>query len=97
VPLPEVIVAIPAQRLIGQLDPVLFGDEHSEGTVIFTPARRLGISTEEGIVLADDCHQAGLVRHDAPERIRGTRLPHSVTLGAEGWKLLRTKVQAHRS
>ena len=47
-------------------------------------AWRLGISTEEAIVLADDCQQAGLVRHDVPERLRGKRLPHSVTLTESG-------------
>jgi hypothetical protein len=37
-------------------------------------AKRLGITLEEAIVLADDCHQAGLVRHDLPEHMRGRRL-----------------------
>jgi hypothetical protein len=52
---------------------------------------RNGISTEVAIVLPDDCHQAGVFRHDVPEHMRGRRLPHSVTLGPEGWKLLRRK------
>jgi hypothetical protein len=61
---------------------------------IDTIAKRLGISGDEAIVLADDCHQAGLVRHDVPEHVRGRRLPHSVTLGSEDWKLLRRKGRA---
>jgi hypothetical protein len=61
---------------------------------IDTIAKRLGISSNEAIVLADDCQLAGLVRHEVPEHMRGRRLPHSVTLGAEGWKLLRRKDRA---
>jgi hypothetical protein len=55
---------------------------------IDTIAKRLGISIDEAIVLADDCQLAGLYRHDVPEHMRGKRLPHSVTLAAEWWKLL---------
>jgi hypothetical protein len=32
---------------------------------------RNGISTEVAIVLPDDCHQAGVFRHDVPEHMRG--------------------------
>src|SRR5262245_22701951 len=52
-------------------------------------AERLAMPTDEAIVLADDCHQAGLVSHDVPERLRGRRLPHSVKLDVDRWKLLR--------
>ena len=45
---------------------------------------RNGISTEVAIVLPGR-------RHNVPEHMRGRRLPHSVTLGPEGWQLLRRK------
>src|SRR5260370_7656246 len=48
---------------------------------------RNGISTEVAIVLPDDCHQAGVIRHEVPEHMRGRRLPNSVTLGPRGWPL----------
>jgi hypothetical protein len=56
---------------------------------IDTVAQRLGISVFEAVVVADDCHQAGLVRDDVPKRMRGRRLPHSVTLAASGWALVK--------
>ena len=57
--------------------------------LIDTVAQRLGISVFEAVVVADDCHQAGLVRDDVPKRMRGRRLPRSVTLAASGWALVK--------
>src|SRR4051794_2409662 len=55
-------------------------------------AEQLGLSLDVATVLADDCELAGWVRHDrshlAPTK-RAQDLPHSVTLSAEGWNLIR--------
>ena len=53
---------------------------------------RLGLGLDRAIVLAEDCELAGFVTHDRSyfaQPKRGRELPHSVTLSAEGWNLIR--------
>lgn len=56
-------------------------------------ADRLGLEVDEATVLADDCAQAGLVSHDQSQHTaadrRMTTLPHSVSMAADGWDLVR--------
>ena len=51
-------------------------------------AKRLKISDEAAIALADDCAEAGLVQHDQSQAVKqarlATELPHSGALPASG-------------
>jgi hypothetical protein len=55
-------------------------------------AEQLGLSLDVATVLADDCGVTGWVRHDRSHlaaTMRAQDRPHSVTLSAEGWNLIR--------
>lgn len=58
-----------------------------------TVADRLGMPGDDAIQLADDCARDGLVMHDQSQHTKADRRaavqPHSVTLAAPGWALVR--------
>jgi hypothetical protein len=57
----------------------------------------MGLSWEEATVLAGECAQLGLVKHDlsssSTAHRQGKELPHSVSLDRKGWEMMWSEVE----
>lgn len=89
---PPALASARARRFCELLALVSEGRPRPWWTSIADVAWGLNMNDDEAALLAHECELAGLVRHDlsstATEHRHADEMPHSVSLTANGWKVV---------